>query len=178
MPQQAGYGYGYGPMWVGPPGRIRPTGTSILLFVCTFGIYGLVYNYSVHDEMRRHSGRGIGGGVALLLSFLAYVAMPFVTPAEVGSLYERRGQAPPVNGWTGLWTVVPWIGGYVLWFMVAFSSFAADSNTDDISSLAGGFIIGFLVWIGAAIAGSVVWFVKTNDALNKYWASCGVASAG
>lgn len=174
---QPGYGYGYpayGYYGDGPPGQIRRTGISILLFVCTLGIYGFVYNYSVHDEMRRHTGRGIGGGVALLLTFLAWVAMPFVTPAEVGSMYIRRGQQPPVNGWTGLWTVVPWIGGYLMYFFVIFASFASTPANSDFGNVAAGAAIGLLVWFGAVIAGGIIGFVKTNDALNAYWASLGV----
>jgi hypothetical protein len=173
-PPQYGYGYpGYG-YYDGPPGKIRPTGISILLFVCTFGIYGFVYNYSVHDEMRRHTGRGVGGGVALLLTFLAWVAMPFVTPAEVGAMYVRKGQPPPVNGWTGLWTVVPWIGGQVLWFFVVFAAFASSVNGDAFGSFGVGVGLFLFLWIGAAVAGMVIGFVKTNDALNSYWASLGV----
>ena len=63
----------------------------------TLGIYSYVYNYQVHDEMKRHTGRGLGGGIALLLSLLAGVAMPFLTPNEVGALYTRRGDKPPVR---------------------------------------------------------------------------------
>jgi hypothetical protein len=152
---------------------MRATGISILLFVCTFGIYGFVYNYSVHDEMRRHSGRGIGGGVALLLTFVAAVAMPFVTPAEVGALYQRKGQQPPVNGWTGLWFIVPWFGGYIVWIVMSIAFFAS-TTSDEFGDVGAGLVLGFLVWLGAAIVGSVIWFTKTNDALNRYWQALGV----
>jgi hypothetical protein len=80
------YGYTYD----GPPGRVRPTGTSLLLFVVTLGIYQYVYNYKVHDEMKRHSGRGIGGGIALLLTFLAGVAMPFLTRTRSATCTSAR----------------------------------------------------------------------------------------
>lgn len=133
-----------------------------------------VYNYSVHDEMRRHSGRGIGGGIALLLSFVGYVAMPFVTPAEVGSLYLRKGQPAPVNGWTGLWAVVPAIGGYILQFFILFSSFATTSSSNDFAAIPAGFAFGFFIWMALTIGGGILWFTKTNDALNQYWYSVGV----
>src|SRR4051794_17965693 len=96
-------GYGYD----GPPGRTRGTGVSILLVVVTFGIYSYVYNYQVHDEMKRHSGPGIGGGIALLLPSLAGVAMPSLTPHEPGTLYGRKGLRPPVKAITGLWMLIP-----------------------------------------------------------------------
>jgi hypothetical protein len=60
--------------------------------------------------------------------------MPFLSSNEVGRLYERRGQQPPVTALTGLWALL--LG----WF--------------------------FLV-------GAIVWFVKTNGALNDYWRSLG-----
>src|SRR4051794_9498847 len=137
------YGYTYD----GPPGRVRPTGVSILLFVVTFGIYGYVYNYKVHDEMKRHSGRGIGGGIALLLTFLANVAMPFLTPHEVGNLYERKGQRPPVRALTGLWALVPLIAGYVL-MLIALVALSATTSTDPVTgreSDPSGAAIAFLV---------------------------------
>src|SRR5579875_3014182 len=131
-----GFGHGYGqPGWsgpayyFGPPGRIRSTGMSILLFVVTFGIYGFIYNYQVHDEMKRHSGRGIGGGIALLLTFLAGVAMPFITPMEVGGLYTLRGQRPPVNGWTGMWYLAPAIGGWIIGFVVLLAAAGTAAGT-------------------------------------------------
>ena len=179
-PPAYGYGpppgypnYGYGPPpygWDGPPGKIRPTGISIVLFVCTLGIYTFVYNYSVHSEMKRHSGRGIGGGVALLLSFLAYIAMPVVTAAEVGSLYSRRGRPQPVSGWTGRWVVVPVFVGQFLQFALVFLLFEYNSSAP--------FVVLLVIWLIALVGGALLWFIKTNDALNNYWASVGVGYPG
>lgn len=90
----------YGP---GPIGKVRGTGVAILLFFVTFGIYGLVWYFLVHDEMKQHKGTGIGGVVALLLAFFVGIVSPYLTSSEVGELYERRGQAKPVSGLTGLW---------------------------------------------------------------------------
>jgi hypothetical protein len=84
-------------------GKVRPTGLAMLLFVVTFGIYGLVWWYLVHDEMKRHSGQGIGGLVALLLAIFVSPAAAFFTSDEVGKLYERTGRRAPVSALTGLW---------------------------------------------------------------------------
>ena len=100
----------------------------------TLGIYPLYWYFVTHDELKRHSGTGLGGGLALLLAFFVGIAMPYITSSEVGALYERRGQQPPVSGVTGLW----YFPGIFL----------------------------FLV-------GPIVWFVKTNGALNDYWRSLG-----
>lgn len=125
LPPQA-YG-GRGP---GPLGQVRGTGISFLLMVVTFGIYGLVYYYQTHEEMKQHSGQGLGGTVALLLSLFVGPVMVFLHPAEVGALRERAGLEKRVSGVTGLWNLLPFVG-------------------------------------------TIVWFVKTNGALNDYWTSQG-----
>ena len=117
----------------GPLGKVRGTGTCILLAIVTLGIYTLVWFYKTHDEMKRHGGQGLGGLIALLIAFVFGIASPFLTSNEVGELYERRGRSKPVTGLTGLWY------------------------------FPGVFII----------VGPIVWFVKTNGALNAYWRSLG-----
>ena len=117
----------------GPIGKTRGTGVSILLFIVTFGIYGIFWFYFVHDEMKWHKGTGIGGGIALLLAIFVGIAMPYLSSSETGELYERRGQAKPVSALTGLW-----------------------------------YFPGVFILVGP-----IVWFVKTNGALNAYWRSLG-----
>lgn len=126
------YGYGYGPA-NGPIGKVRSTGLCILLAIVTLGIYQLVWFYSVHSEMKRHSNEGMGGPLALVLAFFIGIVMPYLTASEVGGLYERAGQRRPVSGLTGLW-----------YFPGAF-----------------------------ILIGPLVWFIKTNGALNAYWRSLG-----
>ena len=120
-------------MGAGPVGKVRGTGVAILLALVTFGIYTLVWYYQVHEEMKKHSGQGIGGGVALLLAFFVGPVMPYLTASEVGGLYERAGQDKPVSGLTGLW-----------------------------------YFPGMFILVGP-----LVWFIKTNGALNSYWRSLG-----
>ena len=115
-------------------GQLRSTGTCILLTIVTLGIYTWYWYYKTHEEMKQHTGQGIGGGIALLLAIFVGIAMPFISSNEVGNLYARRGQAKPVSAVTGLWFLL--LG----WF--------------------------FLV-------GAIVWFVKTNGALNNYWRALG-----
>ncbi len=117
----------------GPIGQVRSTGVTMLLFFVTFGIWSFVYYYQTHEEMKRHSGEGIGGVLALVLSIFVGIASPYLLSHEVGGLYERRGQQKPVSAATGLW-VFP--GMFLL-------------------------------------VGPIIWFVKTNGALNAYWRSLG-----
>jgi hypothetical protein len=68
-----------------------------------------------------------------VLAAVVGVVMPYLSSSEVGELYTRRGQQPPVTGMTGLW-----------------------------------YFPGALILVGP-----IVWFVKTNGALNAYWRSLG-----
>ncbi len=97
--------YGFAPAIGGaaPVGKVRDTGMAIFLTVITLGIYTLVWWYSTHEEMKRHTGQGMGGGLALVLAFFVSVVMPYITSSEVGNMYERAGRPKPVTGATGLW---------------------------------------------------------------------------
>jgi hypothetical protein len=123
-----------GNLGTAPVGKIRVTGTCFVLMVVTLGIYGWVWYFKTHDEMKRHTGTGLGGGIALVLGIFVGVVMPFLSSNEVGHLYERRGQKPPVSALTGLWAL----------------------------------LLGWFFFVGI-----IVWFVKTNGALNAYWRSLG-----
>ena len=69
----------------------------MLLYLVTLGIYGFVYYYKTHEEIKIQSGQGLGGTVALLLAIFVGAASPFLLSSEVGGLYARRGQAQPVS---------------------------------------------------------------------------------
>jgi hypothetical protein len=135
VPAYAGPGGWAGGHQGGPVGKVRSTGVCILLSIVTLGIYQLVWYYSTHEEMKRHSGQGMGGGLALVLAFFVGIVMPYLSSSEIGELYERRGLRKPVSGATGLW-----------------------------------YFPGILILVGP-----LVWFIKTNGALNAYWRSLGTA---
>ena len=125
---------GYAPAMTGQVGQVRSTGTCVLLTIVTLGFYSWYWYFQTHEEMKRHSGTGLGGPVALILAIFLGFLMPFFTSSEVGGLYERRGQKPPVTAVTGLWAL----------------------------------LLGWFFFVGL-----IVWFVKTNRALNDYWTSLG-----
>ena len=114
VPPPAPYGYAGQPMPgapgyaqyaqpTGPIGHMRPTGMTMLLFFVTLGIWGFIYYYQSQEEMKRHSGEGVGGVIALVLSIFVGIVSPFILSHEVGQLYARRGQEPPVSAITALW---------------------------------------------------------------------------
>ena len=103
-PPAGAYGYGGQPMPgapayaqyaqpQGPIGHMRPTGMTMLLFFVTLGIWGFIYYYQTHEEMKRHSGRGRRrrdrGGDRIFVG----IVNPFLLSHEVGQLYSRRGRA-------------------------------------------------------------------------------------
>ena len=104
----------------GPPGTVRSTGVCILLTIVTFGLYTWFWYFRVHEEMKRHTGQGIGGVVALLLAVFFWMAAPFLLSSEVGRLYERRGKSRPVSALTGLWFFpgVFLLVGPIIWFVL------------------------------------------------------------
>ena len=104
----------------GAVGQVRGTGLQMLLFMVTFGIWGYVYFFQTHDEMKRHTGEGVGGVPALLLAVLFWMASPFLLSHEVGRLYERSGRPRPVSALTGLWFFPGMLVliGPVIWFVL------------------------------------------------------------
>ncbi len=115
----------------GPLGRERGIGFGILLYIVTFTFYGWYWAFQTHEEMKKHTGDGLGGVLGLVVWILVGFVSAFVVPSEVGKMYATDRQQPPVTGWTGLW-LVP---GAIL------------------------------------IVPAIVWFVKVQGALNRYWAA-------
>jgi len=75
----------------------------MLMFVVTLTFYGWYWAFKTHEEMRRHTGEGLGGVVGLVIWILLNAVSGFVIPSEIGKMYRRDGREPPVSGWTGLW---------------------------------------------------------------------------
>ena len=121
----------------GPLGRPRGIGFGILLFIVTLSFYGWYWAFKTQEEMKQHTGEGVGGVLGLVIWILIGAVSAFVIPSEVGRMYRRDGREPPVTGWTGLWL----------------------------------FPFGFL------IVTAIVWFVKTQGSLNRYWESKGATAS-
>jgi hypothetical protein len=115
----------------GPLGQPRGIGFGILLFIVTLGIYGLYWVYKTQEEMKQHTGEGLGGVLGLVVWILVSAVSAFVIPSEIGKMYQRDGRPAPMTGWTGLWL----FPGIIL------------------------------------VIPAIVWFVKVQGALNRYWES-------
>lgn len=118
----------------GPLGQPRGILFGILITIATFGLYAIWWTFKTHEEVKQHSGQGVGGWLGIVIYFVIGVVTPFLVPYEIAKMHEQDGRPSPVSAMTGLW-----------------------------------FIPGFLL----LLIGPIVWFVKVQGALNRYWESKG-----
>jgi hypothetical protein len=103
----------------GPLGQPRGIGFGILLFIVTFSFYGWYWVYKTQEEMKQHTGDGLGGVLGLVIWILIGAVSAFVIPSEIATMYKKDGREPPVTGWTGLWLFpgVVLIIPAIVWFV-------------------------------------------------------------
>jgi Na+/proline symporter len=87
----------------GPLGQRRGILFVLLISLITIGIYTLYWAYKTHEEMKQHTGDGLGGVLGLVIWIIVNPVSAFVIPSEIGKMYNRSGRTSPVTGWTGLW---------------------------------------------------------------------------
>ena len=100
----------------GPLGQPRGIGFAILMTIVTLGIYSLYWVFKTQDEVKNHSGQGVGGVLGLVIYIVVSVVTWFLIPSEVGKMFTRDGRPAPFTGWTGLWLLLPIVGAFV-WFI-------------------------------------------------------------
>jgi Domain of unknown function (DUF4234) len=122
-------------MGSGPLGKQRGVAFVILIGIITFGIYWIYWAFKTQDELKQHTGEGLGGVLGLVVWLVISPVSAFVIPSEVGNMFAAAGKPKPVDGWTGLWL----------------------------------FPFGFLIIPG------IVWAVKVQGSLNRYWAEAAAA---
>src|SRR5262249_31946662 len=98
--------------WQGPIGKPRGAAFVILISIITLGIYHLYWSYKVFEEMKEHTGAGVGGVLALVIAIVVNPVIWFLAPSEIGKMYRGDGRTAPMTGWTGLWILLPIVG----WF--------------------------------------------------------------
>lgn len=108
-------------------GKVRNPIVCILLCIITFGIYGLVHMYMVHEENKRYMNVGPGGVLPLIMTILGMFVLVtyiytfiriFMLPADIGQMQAATGNPNPMSGMTGLWIFVPLIGVFIWFFIV------------------------------------------------------------
>jgi hypothetical protein len=104
------------PSTSGPLGQPRGIGFAILLAIVTLGIYTFYWVFKTQDEVKEHSGIGVGGVVGLVIYIVLSPVTWFLVPSEVGKMFRADGRQAPFTGWTGLWLLLPIVGAFV-WFI-------------------------------------------------------------
>jgi hypothetical protein len=99
-------------------GTRRSAGLVILLTIVTLGIWTLVWSYQNGDEIKRWSGRGIGGIGYLLITLIFSPITMFLLAGEVEQLYRDEGREPPITVIWGLWFLLPIIGQFIWYFRI------------------------------------------------------------
>jgi hypothetical protein len=102
---------GVPPVGSGAIGKQRPIGKQIVLGIVTFGIYGVYWIYVNHEEIKQHSGDGIGGALGAVIYVFAGIVNLFLLPIEIQRMYERDGRESPVGAATAAWILlflIPW----------------------------------------------------------------------
>jgi len=87
----------------GPLGQPRGVFFVIAITIVTLGFYSWYWVYKTQEEMRQHTGDGLGGVLGLVVWILISAVSAFVIPSEVGRMYQGDGRTAPISGWTGLW---------------------------------------------------------------------------
>ena len=82
----------------GPLGQPRGIGFAILMAIITLGIYTLYWVFKTQDEVKNHSGQGVGGVLGLVIYIVVSVVTWFLVPSEVGKMYKQDGRTGPVLG--------------------------------------------------------------------------------
>ena len=85
----------------GPLGQPRGIGFAILLTIITLGIYCLYWVFKTQEEVKNHSGEGVGGVLGLVIYIVVGIVTWFLIPSEVGKMFKEDGRIPPLTGGRG-----------------------------------------------------------------------------
>jgi hypothetical protein len=99
-----------------PIGKVRSTGLCFLWTILTLGIYTYFWMGFTHGELKRHTGTGLGGALAVVIWLFVSPVMFFLTPNEIGNMQEATGRPRTLSALWGLWFLLPLIGP-IVWFV-------------------------------------------------------------
>ena len=79
----------------GPLGQPRGIGFAILIAIVTLGIYTLYWVFKTQEEVKEHSGIGVGGVLGLVIYILISPVTWFLIPSDVGKMFKADGREAP-----------------------------------------------------------------------------------
>ena len=65
----------------GPLGQPRGIGFAILMAIITLGIYTLYWVFKTQEEVKNHSGQGVGGVLGLVIYIVVGIVTWFLIPS-------------------------------------------------------------------------------------------------
>ena len=66
----------------GPLGQPRGIGFGILMYIITLSFYSLYWAFKTQEEMKQHTGEGIGGVFGLVIQILISAGQPLPDPVR------------------------------------------------------------------------------------------------
>ena len=66
----------------------------------TLGFYGIYWVYKSQEEIKVHTGEGVGGVVGAVIYVFVGIVTIFLLPIEIQRMYERDGCRSPVSAVT------------------------------------------------------------------------------
>ena len=76
----------------GPLGQPRGIAFAIIITIVTLGIYSLYWVFKTQDEVKEHSGIGVGGVLGLVIYILLSPVTWFLIPSDVGKMFKADGR--------------------------------------------------------------------------------------
>ena len=100
----------------GQVGSTAKASTVILLSIVTLGIYTFIWTYRQFEDFKRYGGKGLGGGLGVVLAIFVNPVVWFMLPIELKDLHEAEGEHSPVEPVIGLWFLLPIVGNFI-WYL-------------------------------------------------------------
>ena len=72
--------------------------------------------FKTQDEVKEHSGIGVGGVLGLRIYIVVNPVTWFLVPSEVGKMHAADGRKHPSRAGPAPW-LLPWIVGAFVWFI-------------------------------------------------------------
>jgi len=152
-------------------GTKRDPKMIILLWVMTFGLYGIYWLSKTFSEIHKSRKAGISGGsyaaLAILFPPLAITAC-WLLPAYVGKLYEENGKLEEISS---CWGAILFLPTLALWAIVSMAYLIITAG--GVTGEYGDYVMISILALAMAINIYLLynWLRKIQLQINEFWDS-------